>query len=312
MSLHETPASSTEHRRRSVSPQRHSFNISRLHCKRIRKAISASSLNSNYAIVLLSTSGPWRRATAAAWRAITVPAWVVSRQERARCGSPATPAWWPTWGPRTVARGAWVGVALDAPVGQCHHTARPTLRLTSHTGVVAYVGPAHFARGAWVGVALDAPVGQCHHTARPTLRLTSHTGVVAYVGPAHFARGAWVGVALDAPVGQCHHTARPTLRLTSHTGVVAYVGPAHFARGAWVGVALDAPVGKNDGTVGGTRYFSCRPRHGIFVRPEKLVADRRGRSARAYRDSTGDSLQNLHRSRSRGEGINAVGKTRIK
>ncbi|XP_045446228.1 kinesin-like protein KIF13B [Melitaea cinxia] len=110
------------------------------------------------------------------------------------------------------------------------------------------------------------------------------------------------------------------LRLSSSTGVVAYAGPTHFAPGLWVGVELDAPTGKNDGAVGGTRYFTCRARHGIFVRPDKLVQDRRGRSARAFRDaelrraaSKGEGLHNLHRSRSRGDSINTVGtKTRGK
>ncbi|XP_039753302.1 kinesin-like protein KIF13B isoform X3 [Pararge aegeria] len=104
------------------------------------------------------------------------------------------------------------------------------------------------------------------------------------------------------------------LRLSSSTGVVAYIGPTHFAPGIWVGVELDAPTGKNDGSVGGTRYFNSRARHGIFVRVDKLVQDRRGRSVRAFRDSEmkrasskGDGLHNLHRSRSRGDSINTVG-----
>ncbi|XP_026738887.1 kinesin-like protein KIF13A isoform X3 [Trichoplusia ni] len=109
------------------------------------------------------------------------------------------------------------------------------------------------------------------------------------------------------------------LRLSSSTGIIAYAGPTHFASGTWIGIELDAPTGKNDGSVGGTRYFECRARHGIFVRPDKIVHDRRGRSARAFRDaelkratSKGEGLHNLHRSRSRGDSINAVGtKTRI-
>ncbi|XP_050681890.1 kinesin-like protein KIF13B [Leptidea sinapis] len=104
------------------------------------------------------------------------------------------------------------------------------------------------------------------------------------------------------------------IRLSSNTGVIAYIGPTHFAPGTWLGVELDAPTGKNDGSVGGTKYFECKRRHGIFVRAEKLTQDRRGRSARAFRDSElkrttskGDGLHNMHRSRSRGDSINTVG-----
>lgn len=51
-----------------------------------------------------------------------------------------------------------------------------------------------------------------------------------------------------------------------------YVGTTAFAPGNWIGVEYDEPVGKNDGQVGaGPRYFSCRPKHGGFVRPEKVV-----------------------------------------
>lgn len=39
-------------------------------------------------------------------------------------------------------------------------------------------------------------------------------------------------------------------------------------------------VGKNDGTVKGVKYFDAKPKHGIFVRADKLIQDRRGRSMR--------------------------------
>ncbi|XP_066238516.1 CAP-Gly domain-containing linker protein 2 isoform X1 [Saccopteryx leptura] len=54
-------------------------------------------------------------------------------------------------------------------------------------------------------------------------------------------------------------------------GVVQYLGETQFAPGQWAGVVLDEPVGKNDGAVGGVRYFECPAMQGIFTRPSKLT-----------------------------------------
>ncbi|XP_020290854.1 kinesin-like protein KIF13A isoform X1 [Pseudomyrmex gracilis] len=112
------------------------------------------------------------------------------------------------------------------------------------------------------------------------------------------------------------------VRPYSYSGVIAYVGPTEFASGAWIGVELDAPTGKNDGAVNGHRYFTCRPKCGIFVKVDKLIQDRRGRALRSYTKqetapissasmrrsvSKGEGLHSLHRSRSRGEGLSATG-----
>ncbi|OQR74379.1 CAP-Gly domain-containing linker protein 4-like [Tropilaelaps mercedesae] len=50
-------------------------------------------------------------------------------------------------------------------------------------------------------------------------------------------------------------------------GILRYIGPVHFDEGTFLGVEFRQPIGKNDGTVGGTRYFRCRSGHGLLVRP---------------------------------------------
>jgi hypothetical protein len=50
-------------------------------------------------------------------------------------------------------------------------------------------------------------------------------------------------------------------------GTVRYFGDALFSDGKWIGVELLEEIGRNDGTVQGHRYFTCKPKHGVFVRP---------------------------------------------
>lgn len=54
------------------------------------------------------------------------------------------------------------------------------------------------------------------------------------------------------------------------TGVVQFYGKTGFAPGLWLGIKLDNPSGKNDGSVGGVRYFSCPPKHGVFAPPSRV------------------------------------------
>lgn len=53
-------------------------------------------------------------------------------------------------------------------------------------------------------------------------------------------------------------------------GTVRFCGSTSFAGGKWVGIELDEPTGKNDGTVMGVRYFTCKLPHGVFVRPSQV------------------------------------------
>ncbi|KAG0725285.1 CAP-Gly domain-containing linker protein 3 [Chionoecetes opilio] len=55
------------------------------------------------------------------------------------------------------------------------------------------------------------------------------------------------------------------------TGTVKFTGAVHFASGFWVGVELNVPRGTNDGAVNGTKYFPCKPHHGIFAAPSRVI-----------------------------------------
>ncbi|XP_052129712.1 restin homolog isoform X3 [Frankliniella occidentalis] len=54
-------------------------------------------------------------------------------------------------------------------------------------------------------------------------------------------------------------------------GRLAYIGDTQFAPGEWAGVVLDEPIGKNDGSVGGVRYFQCEAKKGVFSRLTRLT-----------------------------------------
>ncbi|KAI9569455.1 dynein associated protein-domain-containing protein [Boletus coccyginus] len=67
----------------------------------------------------------------------------------------------------------------------------------------------------------------------------------------------------DPPVGAL-------VEISTGKGTVRFCGTTSFAPGKWVGIELFEPKGKNDGSIQGTVYFSCRPLHGVFIRPSQV------------------------------------------
>ena len=52
--------------------------------------------------------------------------------------------------------------------------------------------------------------------------------------------------------------------LTSN-GTVRFGGAIDFLGGQWAGIELDEAVGKNDGSLKGIRFFTCKPKFDKFV-----------------------------------------------
>lgn len=98
---------------------------------------------------------------------------------------------------------------------------------------------------------------------------SSKAGTVRYVGMAQFAEGVWVGVELDTPVGRsvpwCKHR------------------KSHRMYSVFDHLFICLLAGKNDGSVGGHRYFHCKPGYGVLVRPSRLSS--RSRATRQTEDS---------------------------
>ncbi|XP_010864491.2 CAP-Gly domain-containing linker protein 4 isoform X2 [Esox lucius] len=69
-------------------------------------------------------------------------------------------------------------------------------------------------------------------------------------------------------------------------GILQFCGSTEFAGGLWAGVELDQAEGKNDGSVAGVQYFTCRPKHGIFAPLSKISKPTERRKAKTQRNST--------------------------
>ena len=59
---------------------------------------------------------------------------------------------------------------------------------------------------------------------------------------------------------------------TGEAGQLAYMGPVSGKEGEFLGISLDEKVGRNDGSVGGHRYFEAKDKFGLFVRRQEIVA----------------------------------------
>ncbi|KAG8185026.1 hypothetical protein JTE90_017049 [Oedothorax gibbosus] len=218
----------------------------------------------------------------------------------------------------------------------------------SKPGVIKFLGKTDFAPGLWAGVLLDDLIGKndgsvagvkyftCEPLrgifARPS-KLTRTAGDVptATIDSAKSPRTGSAATPLSsrlagstASLSSARSTCCSRLRcgervMVSSTtgmkpGILRFLGETDFAKGEWAGIELDEPVGKNDGSVAGKRYFTCRMKYGLFSPLHKVsraggTATPRAPSVRGTplirstsRDSLSSSVSNSSKLKARSTG----------
>ncbi|XP_065890295.1 CAP-Gly domain-containing linker protein 3-like isoform X2 [Dysidea avara] len=165
-------------------------------------------------------------------------------------------------------------------------------------GTLRFFGATEFASGTFAGVELDDPVGKndgslggiryftCtpkHGIFAPVHKITKATGLAGQSGTlpkrSSFRLSDVAGRKKDSPTSTLERNKASMSdievgdRVTvggSLVGTVRFAGVTKFAPGLYLGVELDQPQGKNDGSVDGTRYFTCKPNYGLFTPPSKV------------------------------------------
>ncbi|VDO41494.1 unnamed protein product, partial [Haemonchus placei] len=154
-------------------------------------------------------------------------------------------------------------------------------RIDQRSGTVAYVGPTKFAPGEWIGLVLDDPLGKNdgsvqgyrYFTCTPDHGLFCKSSKLDRImlSPARFTSPAPGEGEPKSPYAAEYGFDIDDRVVVSggKQGVVRFIGETEFAQGIWAGIELEQPLGKNDGSVQGKRYFTCKSPYGVFVPASK-------------------------------------------
>ncbi|KAL3319105.1 CAP-GLY domain-containing linker protein 1 [Cichlidogyrus casuarinus] len=163
----------------------------------------------------------------------------------------------------------------------------------SKVGIVAFIGKTTFAPGEWIGINLDSPLGKNDGSVQGTqyFQADPNHGLFARIANVELLQIATSQFAAPSAISGTSTPATPKTSSASipgrsgsfklkigdrvrttggRIGILRYCGPTEFASGFWAGIELDTPQGKNDGSVKGKRYFTCKPNHGLFANLESV------------------------------------------
>lgn len=179
------------------------------------------------------------------------------------------------------------------------------------TGYLRYCGPTEFASGVWAGIELDEPLGKNDGSIGGIsyFKCPANYGIFAPISKVTKPGAAPVSrtpppspmrALAKGNVDVSRVTARVDTGLSKsrtsslsdsgdmevgdrvivagqRKGTIRYIGETQFAPGTWFGIELDRPAGKNNGSVNGVQYFTCKTKHGVFAPLSRIqkLGDRR-------------------------------------
>lgn len=179
------------------------------------------------------------------------------------------------------------------------------------SGYIRYCGPTEFASGIWAGIELDEPLGKNDGSIGGIsyFKCPNNYGIFAPISKVMkpgsvplsrtpppspmrtFSKGhvdvSRVTARVDTGLSKSRASSlsdsgdmevgERVIVAGQRKGTIRFIGETQFAPGTWFGVELDKPAGKNNGTVGGVQYFTCKPKYGVFAPLSRIqkLGDRR-------------------------------------
>ncbi|KFO23316.1 CAP-Gly domain-containing linker protein 4 [Fukomys damarensis] len=147
-------------------------------------------------------------------------------------------------------------------------------------GTIKFFGTTNFAPGYWYGIELEKPHGKNDGSVGGVQYFSCSPRYGIFAPPSRVQRSktalrrSWSSATsaggLESSV-KLHDGSQVLLTSSNEMGTVRYVGPTDFASGIWLGLELRSAKGRNDGAVGDKRYFTCKPNHGVLVRPSRVT-----------------------------------------
>ncbi|KAF3701490.1 CAP-Gly domain-containing linker protein 3 Cytoplasmic linker protein 170-related 59 kDa protein [Channa argus] len=179
------------------------------------------------------------------------------------------------YGSTSFAPGLWLGIELDTPSGKNDGSVGGVRYFTCPPKHGVFAPPSRVQRFSHKSFLLYFPCVSTKQTHKKRSRSDPHRRRWSTLSGC--GSGVPGNTAGSSPSGtsdgqaNLHVGMQVLLSSANEMAFIRYLGTADFAPGLWLGLELRRPKGKNDGSVGGRRYFTCRPDHGVLVRPSRVT-----------------------------------------